>query len=87
MPALVMAPSQINGAAPYEDGKRRVTVWNPETGKKLAVPGCNIFVGGRIGEDAHLALEPYKKGIPLADEELIPELIEIIKNEFGGVEK
>jgi len=60
---------------------------DPETGKKLAVPGCNIFVGGRIGEDAHLALEPYKKGIPLADEELIPELIEIIKNEFGGVEK
>jgi len=60
---------------------------DPETGKKLAVPGCNIFVGGRIGEDAHLALEPYKKGIPLADEDLIPELIEIIKKEFGGVAK
>ena len=27
---------------------------NPETGKTMAVPGVQIFVGGRIGEDAHL---------------------------------
>jgi len=27
---------------------------NPETGKSMAVPGVQIFVGGRIGEDAHL---------------------------------
>mmetsp|Transcript_33522 Transcript_33522/g.99903 ORF Transcript_33522/g.99903 Transcript_33522/m.99903 type:complete len:634 (-) Transcript_33522:510-2411(-) len=60
---------------------------DPETGKKKAIPGCNIFVGGRIGEDAHLALEPYKKGVPLAEEELLPELIEILKSEFGAVDK
>lgn len=56
-------------------------------GKKMAVPGCKIFVGGRIGEDAHLSLDPVKTGIPLEDEFLIPELIEILKSEFGAVEK
>ena len=60
---------------------------NEETGKMMAVPGCKIFVGGRIGEDAHLALEPYKEGVPLADESLIPELVEILKNEFGAKDK
>ena len=29
---------------------------NPETGKAMAVPGVQIFVGGRIGEDAPLTL-------------------------------
>lgn len=53
-------------------------------GKKVAVPGCKIFVGGRIGEDAHLALDPVKEGIPLED--LLPELVEILKSEFGAVE-
>ena len=43
--------------------------------------------GGRIGEDAHLSLEPMKSGIPLEDEFLIPELVEILKNEFGAVDK
>ena len=56
-------------------------------GKKMAVPGCKIFVGGRIGEDAHLAMEPIKEGIPLEEEFLIPELIEILKSQFGAVEK
>lgn len=32
-------------------------------GKKMAVPGCKIFVGGRIGEDAHLALERDRKSV------------------------
>ncbi|KAL3764004.1 hypothetical protein ACHAW5_000043 [Stephanodiscus triporus] len=58
-----------------------------ETGKMMAVPGCKIFVGGRIGEDAHLSLEPFKSGIPLDDEFLIPELVQILKNEFGAVDK
>ena len=58
-----------------------------ETGKMMAVPGCKIFVGGRIGEDAHLSLEPYKSGIPLDDESLIPELVDILKNQFGAVDK
>lgn len=60
---------------------------NPETGKNMAVPGCKIFVGGRIGEDAHLALEPYKTGIPLASEDLVPVLVDILKEEFGAVAK
>lgn len=60
---------------------------NPETGKPMAVPGCKIFVGGRIGEDAHLSLEPYKTGIPLAKEDLLPELVDILKKEFGAVDK
>lgn len=56
-------------------------------GKNMAVPGCKIFVGGRIGEDAHLALEPTYKGIPLEDEELIPLLIKILKEEYKGVDR
>ena len=54
-------------------------------GKNVAVPGCKIFVGGKIGEESHLTLEPVKSGIPLED--LVPELMEILKTEFGGVEK
>jgi ferredoxin-nitrite reductase len=54
-------------------------------GKSVAVPGCKIFVGGRIGEDAHLALEPIKDKIPLDD--LVPELVAILKSEFGAKEK
>lgn len=56
-------------------------------GQKMAVPGCKIFVGGKIGEDSHLALEPYKEGIPIEDDILIPELVEILKSEFGAVDK
>lgn len=56
-------------------------------GKKVAVPGCKIFVGGRVGEDAHLAMEPVKSGIPLDEADLLPVLVDILKNEFGAVEK
>lgn len=56
-------------------------------GKNMAVPGCKIFVGGKIGEDGHLSLEPVKTGIPLEEEDLIPVLIDILKSEFGAVEK
>jgi ferredoxin-nitrite reductase len=56
-------------------------------GKKMAVPGCKIFVGGKIGEEGHLALEPIKTGIPLEESELIPVLVDILKSEFGAVEK
>lgn len=58
-----------------------------DDGKMKAVPGCNIFVGGRIGEDAHLALEPYVKGIPLEEEDLLPVLVDILEKEFGAVKK
>jgi ferredoxin-nitrite reductase len=54
-------------------------------GKTMAVPGCKIFVGGRIGEDAHLALDPVKDKIPMED--LIPELVSIMKSEFGAKDK
>jgi ferredoxin-nitrite reductase len=55
-------------------------------GKKVAVPGCKIFVGGRIGEDAHLSLEPVMTGIPLDDDDLLPILVDILKKEFGAVD-
>jgi len=54
-------------------------------GKKVAVPGCKIFVGGQIGEESHLSLEPYKTGIAIED--LIPELVDVLVNEFGAVKK
>ena len=60
---------------------------DPETGKKKAVPGCKIFVGGKIGEESHLSLEPYMEGVPLAEEDLLPVLVDILKKEFGAVEK
>jgi hypothetical protein len=53
----------------------------------MAVPGCKIFVGGRIGEDAHLSLEPYMTGVLLEEAELIPVLVDILKKEFGAVDK
>lgn len=56
-------------------------------GKNMAVPGCKIFVGGRIGEDAHLSMDPVKSGVPLDDEDLIPALVDILKKDFGAVEK
>lgn len=60
---------------------------DPETGKVVAVPGCKIFVGGRIGEDAHLALDPEMSGIPLDEEDLVPALVGILKEKFGAVDK
>ena len=56
-------------------------------GKMMAVPGCKIFVGGRIGEDAHLAIDPVKTGIPLDDEDLLPALVDILKTNFNAVDK
>ena len=54
------------------------------SGKNKAVPGCNLFVGGKIGEESFLTLEPYKKGIPLDHDDLLPELVEIVVDKFGG---
>jgi ferredoxin-nitrite reductase len=56
-------------------------------GKKVAVPGCKIFVGGRIGEDAHLAMDPVMEGIPLDEQDLLPILVDILKKEFGAVDR
>lgn len=57
------------------------------SGKNKAVPGCDLYVGGKIGEEAHLALEPYKKGVPLDHDDLVPVLADIIVKEFNGVRK
>merc|ERR1719311_1118439 len=46
-------------------------------GKMKAVPGVNIFVGGTVGEHGKLSVEPYKKGVPMAEEDLVPELVKI----------
>jgi ferredoxin-nitrite reductase len=56
-------------------------------GKMVAVPGCKIFVGGKIGEESHLSLTPIKTGIPVSEEDLIPELVDILKSKFGAIEK
>merc|ERR1719197_1210851 len=61
-------------------------------GKMKAVPGCNIFVGGTIGEGGHLSggdmgLTPHTKGIPLDEKYLVPVLEKIIIDEFGGKKK
>ena len=53
----------------------------------MAVPGCKIFVGGKIGESGHLALDPFKTNVPLADEDLIPVLVDILKSDFGATDK
>ena len=60
---------------------------DPETGKKMAVPGCNIYVGGRIGENAHLAMEPDFKNIPLDETDLLPILENLLVERFGAVPK
>eukprot|EP00591_Stephanopyxis_turris_P018276 CAMPEP_0195537444 /NCGR_PEP_ID=MMETSP0794_2-20130614/47935_1 /TAXON_ID=515487 /ORGANISM="Stephanopyxis turris, Strain CCMP 815" /LENGTH=792 /DNA_ID=CAMNT_0040671157 /DNA_START=88 /DNA_END=2466 /DNA_ORIENTATION=- len=60
---------------------------DPETGKMKAVPGCKIFVGGTIGEGAELQLEHQEQGIPLAEEELVPVLVDILKTNFGATDK
>ena len=60
---------------------------NPTTGKAMAVPGCKIFIGGSIGEHGHLAMEPTLTGIPLDEEDLLPVLVDILKREFGAVDK
>lgn len=57
------------------------------TGAMKAVPGVNIFVGGKIGEESHLSLEPIMKGIPLTLEDLVPVLAKILVERHGGVMK
>ena len=44
--------------------------------------GVNIFVGGSIGADARLQLEPAVKGIPLTEEDLLPVLTDILVKQF-----
>lgn len=55
-----------------------------ETGAMKAVPGVNIFVGGKIGDNPFLAMEPEIKGIPLTEDDLIPVLQKLLVDKFGG---
>jgi ferredoxin-nitrite reductase len=54
------------------------------TGAMKAVSGVNIFVGGKIGEEAHLSTEPMTKGVPLTEEDLVPILAKLIVERHGG---
>ncbi|KAG9450993.1 hypothetical protein H6P81_010958 [Aristolochia fimbriata] len=53
-----------------------------ENGK--VVEGADVFLGGRIGSDSHLA-EVYKKAVPCKD--LVPLVAKILVEEFGAVPK
>ena len=57
------------------------------TGTMKAVPGVNIFIGGKIGEHPFLAMEPEIKGIPLTEEDLLPVLKNVIIEKFNGISK
>jgi len=53
----------------------------------MAVPGVNIFVGGTIGERGSLQLEPERKAVLVEEEVLLPALVDIIVDKFGGRRK
>jgi ferredoxin-nitrite reductase len=55
-------------------------------GKMKAVPGVTIYVGGTVGEHGHLSTEPYQKGVPMAEEDLVPALVKIAVEKFGATE-
>ena len=63
-----LADIGLMGAPAKKDGK--------------AVPGVNIFVGGRIGEDGHVQQEPLIKGVPFTDEDLVPVLSKLLVEQF-----
>jgi len=59
---------------------------DPATGKNKAVPGCNVFVGGTVGEDMRLVTEPLLKGLPIDDEdELARNLADLALKHFPAV--
>jgi ferredoxin-nitrite reductase len=51
-----------------------------------AVEGVDVYVGGRIGEDAHLG-ELAAKGVPCDFEVLVPTLQKILVERFGATVK
>lgn len=52
-----------------------------------AVPGVNIFIGGKVGEQASLMFEPAMKGIPMNEDDLLPILAKICVEKYNGVMK
>ncbi|KAK7400795.1 hypothetical protein VNO78_12102 [Psophocarpus tetragonolobus] len=53
-----------------------------ENGK--ATEGVDIFLGGRVGSDSHLA-EMYKKAVPCKN--LVPIVVDILVKHFGAVQR
>ena len=51
-----------------------------------AVEGVRVFKGGEIGEKAKLATE-FEKGVPAAQELLVPRLKEILIEDYGCTAK
>mmetsp|Transcript_25948 Transcript_25948/g.26156 ORF Transcript_25948/g.26156 Transcript_25948/m.26156 type:complete len:950 (+) Transcript_25948:76-2925(+) len=56
-------------------------------GKMKAVPGVNIYTGGKLGEDAFLSMTPEMKGIPMDPTDLVPVLTKLLVERHGGVLK
>ena len=55
-------------------------------GKMKAVAGCNVWLGGTIGEGGHLSEEPFLKGVPVDDEDelaRVPARVEKSTGESG----
>ncbi|KAI3908593.1 hypothetical protein MKX01_025587 [Papaver californicum] len=46
--------------------------------------GADVYLGGRIGSDSHLA-EIYKKAVPVKN--LVPLVVDILKEKFGAVSR
>ena len=58
-----------------------------ETGVIKAVPGVNIYIGGKIGENAHLSTDPVVKGVPLTEEDLLPVLTNLLIEKFEATRR
>lgn len=56
---------------------------DPETGKKMAVSGCNIFAGGTIGEGAGFG-DIESKAVPTEIEDIVPALAEMLVANHGA---
>lgn len=53
------------------------------TGKKMAVEGVQVFLGGAVGEHPELAVK-FESAVPAADEALVPHLRELLISKFGA---
>jgi ferredoxin-nitrite reductase len=53
-------------------------------GEMKAVPGVNIFIGGKVGEAASLMMEPAMKGVPMSEEDILPVLAKILCDTYKG---
>ena len=54
-------------------------------GKKVAVPGFNIILGGTIGEHAQLAATEFEKAVP--EDEVYGRLKALLVDQFSAVER